>query len=149
MLKAVYLALLISGNSSVVEHHLAKVRVAGSNPVSRSFKKSSKIFLWAFFIYTPLIMHFTYILYSPSKNRYYTGHTSNKPTQRLDQHNNGMTVSTKSGVPWSLRFYCSFNSKTEAIQFENLIKKQKSRVFIEKLIQIPVPAGTAQSSPVL
>ncbi len=26
------------GNSSVVEHYLAKVRVAGSNPVSRSIK---------------------------------------------------------------------------------------------------------------
>ena len=26
----------ISGNSSVVEHHVANVRVAGSNPVSRS-----------------------------------------------------------------------------------------------------------------
>ena len=31
------------GNSSVVEHHVANVRVAGSNPVSRSiFKKQTK-----------------------------------------------------------------------------------------------------------
>lgn len=28
----------LSGSSSVVEHHLAKVGVAGSNPVFRSFK---------------------------------------------------------------------------------------------------------------
>jgi hypothetical protein len=29
--------LAVGGNSSVVERHLAKVKVAGSNPVSRSF----------------------------------------------------------------------------------------------------------------
>jgi hypothetical protein len=29
------------GRGSVVEHHLAKVRVAGSNPVARSEKKRS------------------------------------------------------------------------------------------------------------
>ena len=34
------------GNSSVVEHYLAKVRVAGSNPVSRSSKTAvNKAFL--------------------------------------------------------------------------------------------------------
>ncbi len=34
---------LFSGNSSVVEHCLAKARVAGSNPVSRSIKTSERI----------------------------------------------------------------------------------------------------------
>ena len=36
------------GSSSVVEHHLAMVGVAGSNPVFRSKMKSSR--MWAFFV---------------------------------------------------------------------------------------------------
>ena len=32
------------------------------------------------------------------------------------------------------RFFKSFDTKTDAIKFENLIKRQKSREFIERLI---------------
>ena len=41
-----------SGNSSVVEHRLAKARVAGSNPVSRSklFKAFRDIIAEGFFV---------------------------------------------------------------------------------------------------
>ncbi len=79
-------------------------------------------------------MFYTYILYSEVKDRYYTGYTSNIPLARLDQHNNGMNPSTKSGIPWSLVFYVHFEGKSDAIQFENFIKAQKSKAFIEFLI---------------
>jgi len=46
-----------------------------------------------------------------------------------------MTLSTKSGIPWKFVFIKSFGNKTDAIKFENLIKRQKSREFIERLIQ--------------
>jgi len=46
-----------------------------------------------------------------------------------------MTLSTRSGIPWILVFSNSFEKKTDAIKFENLIKRQKSREFIERLIQ--------------
>jgi len=46
-----------------------------------------------------------------------------------------MTFSTKSGIPWTLVFFRSFDNKTDAIKFENLIKRQKSRKFIAELIQ--------------
>jgi len=46
-----------------------------------------------------------------------------------------MTLSTKSGIPWKFVFFKSFGNKTDAIKFENLIKRQKSREFIERLIQ--------------
>ena len=75
-------------------------------------------------------MFYTYILFSPSTDKYYTGHTSNLPSDRLDQHNNGMSPSTKPGIPWSLCFKKAFENKSDAIQFENFIKRQKSKVFI-------------------
>jgi putative endonuclease len=45
-----------------------------------------------------------------------------------------MTPSTKSGIPWQLVFFKSFDSKSDAIKFENFIKKQKSQIFIKRLI---------------
>ena len=80
-------------------------------------------------------MFYTYIIYSQSRDRYYSGYTSATPQDRLDRHNNGMTLSTRSGIPWILVFSKSFENKTDAIKFENLIKRQKSREFIERLIQ--------------
>lgn len=79
-------------------------------------------------------MYQTYILYSKSTDQYYTGHTSVGVDVRLQHHNDGWTRSTKNGIPWRLCYYMSFNSKTEAIKKEKFIKRQKSRVFIEKLI---------------
>jgi putative endonuclease len=75
----------------------------------------------------PLQMFYTYIIYSPSADRYYTGHTSYTPPQRLLQHNNAYTPSTISGIPWELKFYKSFDNKSDAIRFELFIKRQKSR----------------------
>ncbi len=78
--------------------------------------------------------HLTYIIYSETKNRYYIGSTSVGIDLRLERHNQGGTRSTKSGLPWILKYAKNFDSKTEALKWERFIKKQKSRVFIEKLI---------------
>jgi len=37
-----------------------------------------------------------------------------------------MTFSTKSGIPWKFVFIKSFGNKTDAIKFENLIKRKKA-----------------------
>ncbi|WP_370647540.1 GIY-YIG nuclease family protein [Rhodohalobacter sp. 614A] len=79
-------------------------------------------------------MFYTYILHSQSADRFYTGYTSYTPQNRLHLHNQGSTPSTKSGIPWEIQFCKSFDTKTEAIKFENFIKRQKSKVFIQKLI---------------
>ncbi|MCX7908441.1 MAG: GIY-YIG nuclease family protein [Ignavibacteria bacterium] len=42
-------------------------------------------------------MWFVYILYSETKDKYYTGYTHNLET-RLNMHNSGATISTKSGI---------------------------------------------------
>ncbi|NBC04424.1 MAG: GIY-YIG nuclease family protein [Bacteroidetes bacterium] len=64
-------------------------------------------------------MFYTYIIFSTSTDRYYTGHTAYNPPSRIRQHNDGQTPSTKLGIPWNLKFYKSFQRKTEAIKFEN------------------------------
>ncbi|PWN05358.1 GIY-YIG nuclease family protein [Rhodohalobacter mucosus] len=79
-------------------------------------------------------MYYAYIIYSPSRDTYYKGHTSLTPQQRLERHNDQWTVSTRSGIPWDLTFYKSFETKTEAIRYELFLKKQKNRAFIESLI---------------
>jgi putative endonuclease len=74
-----------------------------------------------------------YILYSQSKDRYYTGYTTN-PDERLLEHNNGATPSTRPGIPWIMVYKEECEDKTAAIRIENTIKKMKSRKYIERLI---------------
>jgi putative endonuclease len=74
-----------------------------------------------------------YILYSQSKDRYYTGYTAN-PDERLMEHNNGATPSTRPGIPWKLVYKEECEDKTAAIRRENTIKKMKSRKYIQNLI---------------
>jgi len=45
----------------------------------------------------------TYIIYSSSKDKYYTGSTSVGVELRLKRHNDGWTKSTKNGIPWETK----------------------------------------------
>jgi len=74
-----------------------------------------------------------YILYSQSKDKYYTGYTHNLEA-RLLKHNGGATPSTRRGIPWILVYKEEYGDKTSAIKRESQIKKMKSRIYIEKLI---------------
>ncbi|MBT7512936.1 MAG: GIY-YIG nuclease family protein, partial [Candidatus Marinimicrobia bacterium] len=58
--------------------------------------------------------YFVYILYSKSRKRFYTGHTKDI-NSRMVKHNNGYELSTKSGVPWELKFTEIFKSRSEAV----------------------------------
>ncbi|MEO1023476.1 MAG: GIY-YIG nuclease family protein [Bacteroidota bacterium] len=79
-------------------------------------------------------MHQVYIIYSSSKDRYYVGSTSVGVQLRVDRHNEGWTKSTRSGIPWELKYIKSFDVKTAALKYELFLKRQKSRPFLEKLI---------------
>ncbi|WP_372637933.1 GIY-YIG nuclease family protein [Fodinibius sp.] len=76
----------------------------------------------------------TYIMYSASRDQYYTGHTSVGAAKRVTRHNDEWTRSTKAGIPWELVYKKNFATKSEAIKWELFIKRQKSRSFIERLI---------------
>jgi len=81
-------------------------------------------------------MFYIYIIYSESADRYYIGHT-NDPERRLTEHNSTEDVKfTTKFRPWILllSFEVS-NVRSEAIKMERFIKKQKSRIFIRKLIE--------------
>jgi putative endonuclease len=78
-------------------------------------------------------MWFTYILYSKSIDKYYIGYTENLKL-RLERHNSGWGKFSSRGIPWEIVYYEEYNSKSEAIKRENEIKKKKSRMYIEDLI---------------
>ena len=78
-------------------------------------------------------MYFLYILYSQKLDRYYIG-SSEDVVKRLERHNAGSVTSTRSGLPWEVKYTESFETRSEALQRELAIKRKKSRVYIEWLI---------------
>jgi putative endonuclease len=79
-------------------------------------------------------MYWVYILYSEKIDKYYIGATSNLKN-RFDFHNSDYNkIWTKRGKPWKLVFSHKFETHKDAFGAERFIKKQKSRVFITKLI---------------
>ena len=76
-------------------------------------------------------IHFTYILFSPSKNRFYTGSTQNIQ-DRLNRHNSGYETSTKAGSPWELVYVKEFKTRSEAVKLEKKIKKRGAKRFLEQ-----------------
>jgi len=75
---------------------------------------------------------FTYILFSKKLNRYYTGSTSDL-INRLNEHNNGESKYTKTGIPWKLITSFEFETRSEAMKYENIIKKRGCKRFLEKI----------------
>ena len=66
------------------------------------------------------------------------GSTENIDT-RLLRHNNGNgSTYTKKASVWVLKWQRNFKTRSEAVSFELLIKKKKSRKYIEYLISIGI-----------
>lgn len=78
-------------------------------------------------------MYFVYIIYSEKCNRHYIGYSADVAT-RLLRHNAGWVSATKNCKPFVIKAMKSFDTEIEARQEEYRIKKMKSRVYIEKLI---------------
>ncbi|MBN8672741.1 MAG: GIY-YIG nuclease family protein [Chitinophagales bacterium] len=74
-----------------------------------------------------------YILFSPTINQYYIGH-SHDLDDRLSRHNNSGSKATKKANDWKIVYTETFDTKTAAFQREMDIKKKKSRKYIETLI---------------
>jgi len=79
------------------------------------------------------MMYYVYILYSQSRDRYYTGYSSD-PEERVIEHNLGATMSTRTGRPWKLVYTEEFDNKSTATKREAAIKRMKSRKYLEDLI---------------
>ena len=83
-------------------------------------------------------MHFVYILYSSSLDKYYTGETSNLKL-RLNHHNSSFykNAFTTSGDDWVLFYRIICKDVFQARKIEKHIKSMKSRKYILNLKQYP------------
>ena len=95
------------------------LRVAGSSPV----------------IHPKKVLYYIYILYSQTSDLYYVGYTNNYQ-RRLRQHNEPeKNTYTSKHRPWFIKaiFECR-NNEADAIRLEKFIKKQKSKIFLQRFI---------------
>ena len=81
-------------------------------------------------------MHYLYILYSKSLDKYYVGETSDI-TQRLNQHFSRFYKGsyTSQTDDQKKKLVIEFSTINQARKAEIFIKKMKSRKFIEQLIE--------------
>lgn len=83
-------------------------------------------------------MYYVYILYSKSRDRFYTGH-ANDVGDRFIRHNQGRSKATKTGRPWRLVYAEQYGTRSKAVQRETQIKNMKSRKYIMELIKMYYP----------
>jgi putative endonuclease len=74
-----------------------------------------------------------YIIYSETFQVYYKGFSLDL-LKRLEEHNLGKSEYTRNKGPWKLVFYRTFSTKTEALKYEKLLKRQNVK-YLEWLIQ--------------
>ena len=77
--------------------------------------------------------YYFYILYSEKADKYYVGHSSDLD-ERLRKHNTNHKGYTGKCNDWKIVHTEIYLLKNEAYQREREVKKQKSRKYIEKLI---------------
>ena len=76
-----------------------------------------------------------YVLKSESTGRLYVGHTSDL-TQRLGQHNHGITKSTKNRGPWALVYREGYATRAEAMWRERYFKSGRGREYLKGFLAI-------------
>ncbi len=85
-------------------------------------------------------MFHAYFLQSETTGRPYVGRPSDL-TQRLGQHNSGITKSTKNRGPWALIYQEGFPSEADAMQRERFLKTGRGREELKRLLSVARPAG--------
>ena len=79
-------------------------------------------------------MYFCYILFSSKLDKYYIGSTGNLEG-RLQRHNTSNTGFTSTGKPWEIKYFETFETKSETMNRELELKKWKNKILIEELIK--------------
>ena len=77
-----------------------------------------------------------YILYSPTADRYYIGHTTELPTERLRKHNSNHNGFTGKFRDWVIVYLEEHVDKRAAYKRELQVKAWKNRERIERLIKL-------------
>ncbi len=87
-----------------------------------------------------MIVCYVYILHSKKLDRYYTGFTTLKPEQRLENHLNlyyHKDKYTAKADDWELFITIKCESHQQAHSIERHIKRMKSKVYIQNLKKYP------------
>ena len=79
------------------------------------------------------MVNYVYILYSPTVDKYYVGHT-NDLDKRMSKHLSKHKSFTGYVDDWKIVYSERFDSKKDAYSREREIKRWKSRKRIERLI---------------
>ena len=80
-------------------------------------------------------MFFVYILESEGSKRYYIGQTEDLE-DRLRRHNQGRNLSTKAYIPWQLKWWKGYKTRSEAVNVERKLKSIKKRAGLEKYVRV-------------
>ena len=75
-------------------------------------------------------MFYVYIIYSSSLEKYYVGSTESVE-KRLERHNAGRGNFTSKGCPWILIVSIECNSRSEAMQLEQKVKKRGIKRYLQ------------------
>ena len=78
-------------------------------------------------------MFYLYVLWSEKLSKRYVGYTSDL-TKRLQEHNQGGSKFTKSGIPWKIIYSEEFSSKTDAIKREAFLKSGVGRKWLDEQV---------------
>ena len=80
-------------------------------------------------------MHYLYIIYSKTADKFYVGETYDIQA-RISKHNEHYYSDsfTKITDDWELVFSFSCKDENEAVYLEKIIKRMKSKFFIQKVI---------------
>lgn len=83
-------------------------------------------------------MHFLYIIYSPSADKFYIGETNDVPA-RVKLHNSYKTIKklTKAHSDWELKRIFKCKNREEAVFLQAYLQEQKGRKVIQQVIMQP------------
>jgi len=77
-------------------------------------------------------MYYVYIIQSEKyPKQFYTGFTESIEG-RLEDHNSGKSPHTSKFRPWKLIYYCAFEDKKKALDFEKYLKTASGIAFRNK-----------------
>ena len=88
-------------------------------------------------------MYYVYIIESIESKRFYIGQTNNIE-KRVERHNKGRNLSTKAYRPWELKWWNVYETRSEAIKVEKIIKGLKKREVIKSFVKENKFRGVAQ-----
>jgi putative endonuclease len=78
-------------------------------------------------------MYFVYVLENTATKKHYTGFTTDL-TQRVGQHNSGVTKSTKNRGKWVLLYSEEFTTRSEAMRRERFLKSGQGREELRRIL---------------